>query len=477
MMKNAASTTGSTATRSAAKISLSLGRVKKTGATAAPVKRPHALLEEDNQDDQDTHDPHVTITHFGQNGASTAGSTVEPAAARTIASLPNRNWRDESRRKRQKSGLPGSAQTNGNVPAGKDMVNGELPTYGLTVSESQPFLPAPTLPAQEDDASSSQTMMAPTPALTADDEAIAALKGHRKPIEVVIAPLPVSDNEEDVFRASHAAAPPMSTLDEYAATPVEGFGAAILRGYLREGETLENRAKTKERIVARRPGLLGIGAKESGLGVELGAWGKGAKGGKGIKGPASDAAYMPLVRKNLKTGEILTQEELEEKLVNQKNNVRSLILDGNTEQHIGRKSLEDSNSIASIDRRKEDYHERSRDRRKDDHHERTRDRRKEQDGDRDSGRDSHRYRPGRDERDGEQQCDKREGRVDGAQSHRRRRSRSRESRRQRYQSDEEEDYERRRRGRRRRDREEEHDNAGSSRRKKHDQSRDSGRRR
>ena len=482
-MNNAAPTTGSTATKSAARISLSLGSAKKSGAATAPVKRPRAVLEEDNHDEQDAHDPHVPITHFGQNGASNAGSTVAPAPARTIASLPNRNWRDESRRKRQKSGIPGSAQTNGNVPSGKDVVHGELPIYGLNISESRLSQLAPTSPTQEGDPANPQTATAQAHALSADDEAIAALKGEGKPIEVVIAPLPLPNDEEDAFRSSHASAPPMATLDEYAATPVEGFGAAILRGYLREGETLENRAKTKERIVTRRPGLLGIGAKESGLGVELGAWGKGAKGGKGTKGPASDAAYMPLVRKNMKTGEMLTQEELEDKLANQKKNTTGLMLNGDREQHTARKLLEGGSSLTSSDRRKEDYHERDRDRRKEDDHERTTERRKEGDRnrsrDRDSGRDSHRRRSlhGRHERNEEQRSDERRGQEDDSKSRRRPRSRSRESGRWRNYGDEEVDHERKRKERRHRDRREGKYDAGSSRQKERDQSRDSGRRR
>ena len=62
----------------------------------------------------------------------------------------------------------------------------------------------------------------------------------------------------------------------------------------------------KPRLVEQRPALLGIGASKVPEGLEeLGAWGKGAK-----KTNKIDRSYAPVVLKNTKTGEVLTEEEL-----------------------------------------------------------------------------------------------------------------------------------------------------------------------
>lgn len=77
-----------------------------------------------------------------------------------------------------------------------------------------------------------------------------------------------------------------------------------------QGATTTN---AKPRVVERRPALLGIGAKEvpNGIGdTEFGAWGKGAKG-KGKR--KTDLAYNTVILKNSRTGEMLTEEELEAK--------------------------------------------------------------------------------------------------------------------------------------------------------------------
>ncbi|KAL2366775.1 hypothetical protein RJZ56_000360 [Blastomyces dermatitidis] len=129
-------------------------------------------------------------------------------------------------------------------------------------------------------------------------------------------------DETKSFRADVASRPEPASLAAYSAIPVEEFGAALLRGMgWKDGEPIgrgkygnTNARATKPRITERRPGYLGIGAKElpgndksgSGSEVELGAWGKSAmmkakKPGEGL--------YTPVLMRNKKTGEMITQEE------------------------------------------------------------------------------------------------------------------------------------------------------------------------
>lgn len=128
-------------------------------------------------------------------------------------------------------------------------------------------------------------------------------------------------SEEEAFQRDYRSAPDMATLEQYAAVPVEEFGAALLRGMgWKDGEAIGKRRGQKEvqaRIPERRPALLGIGAKsEAAAGIELGAWGKGEKGFKGRR--KEKAGYTPVVLRNKKTGEQLTEEELRNKMEEQK---------------------------------------------------------------------------------------------------------------------------------------------------------------
>ncbi|OJD18729.1 hypothetical protein AJ78_01266 [Emergomyces pasteurianus Ep9510] len=135
-------------------------------------------------------------------------------------------------------------------------------------------------------------------------------------------------DETKSFRADVASRPDPASLADYSAIPVEEFGAALLRGMgWKDGEPIGRgkygnsnaNSKTtatglKARVPERRSGYLGIGAKElpgkdkggSGSEVELGAWGKSAM--RKAKKPG-EGLYTPVLMRNKKTGEMVTQEE------------------------------------------------------------------------------------------------------------------------------------------------------------------------
>ncbi|TKA72785.1 hypothetical protein B0A49_03539 [Cryomyces minteri] len=190
----------------------------------------------------------------------------------------------------------------------KEKTNGQTPsaiTFGLNVMQKRPEEASP-----EDETSAASHSSATT---TDDQRAFAALTGEKThSIRVVSA-----SNEDEAFRRDYGSAPDMATLAEYEAMPIEEFGAALLRGMgWKDGDPIGKRKgqqAAKPRLLERRPALLGIGAKEeAAVGVELGAWGKGAKGGR------RDQPYTPVILKNAKTGEQLTEEELKVKLEQQK---------------------------------------------------------------------------------------------------------------------------------------------------------------
>ncbi len=246
----------------------------------------------------------------------------------------NRDWRDEARQKKGKNILPAEVQAARSGAAvnsagtERDEVSKE---GGLTFVKRE-------VRDGEDDVKmeegrtigDAQTEVKPR---SADEEAMAALlgDGDRKPTLV----LPAIDtnegthdlqtgrdsfpeNEDDTFRNDVASRPDMASLDAYAAVPVEEFGAALLRGMgWKEGDTVGRRKEqiSKPKPIERRPAFLGIGAKEApgGVGDELGAWGKVAKGKRKV-----DKTYNPVLLRNSVTGEMLTEEELAEKKEKQK---------------------------------------------------------------------------------------------------------------------------------------------------------------
>ena len=296
------------------------------------------------------------------------------------------NWREQIlQRKRMRSGLPkyGAGQ-NGVVEEGKDRKKG-LEGYGLIhsvqkgnnkeneVGDEQPAITKPTDPKP-----STTTTPPPHAEGTADSEALSALLGtHPSSTSQLIIhpsspstkppnnpPLPTNEEDEDshpqpldedaFFRADVSSRPDPASLADYVATPVDVFGAALLRGMKRkEGEghrsksggeqkrsTNEVNGKTKtdtNKPPERRPALLGLGAKAQPEGLaaeEVGAWGKNASGNpvggtgrgggrlggatRGKRGGGSSSAaamgYTPVVRRHKITGEILTEEELRAKV-------------------------------------------------------------------------------------------------------------------------------------------------------------------
>lgn len=305
--------------------------------TSSPgTKRPYSSLLDEDASSTHQADAVTTISTFGADTNSKKKEDVEPE--RVIQGLANKDWREEAKRKRQKSSIPGQGQGQ-NVGGNTDVVNREAPAFGLTI--------APRASTQEGGDGSNLAQVDETSAAakapqSADEEALAALLGaNDNKNQTTIRPAsPGPVDEDEAFANDFRNAPRMATLDEYTATPVEGFGAAILRGYLKPGETLESRTglgqnnkkpepgakgaidgkaakgplerrRDENGAPVRRAGLLGLGAKnDAGAGVELGAWGKNARGKGAGSGARTEIAYMPVAMRNKKTGEVVSEEEL-----------------------------------------------------------------------------------------------------------------------------------------------------------------------
>ena len=395
--------------------------------TSSPgTKRPYSSLLDEDASSTHQADAVTTISTFGADTSSKRKEDVEPE--RVIQGLANKDWREEAKRKRQKSSIPGQGQGQNGSGGNTDVVNQEAPAYGLTI--------APRASVQEGGDGTNLAQVDETNAATkapqsADEEALAALLGAQdNKNQTTIRPAsPGPVDEDEAFANDFRGAPRMATLDEYTATPVEGFGAAILRGYLKPGETLESRTglgannkkpepgarraidgkaakgplerrRDENGAPVRRAGLLGLGAKnDAGAGIELGAWGKNARGKGAGSGARTEIAYMPVAMRNKKTGEVVSEEELK-KLMEEQKFVEAAGELGRVsgERDSGRRRLLE-NGASERDserdsRRDNDDEERRRSRRKE-HERRRRDDSRDYDSNRGSRRDKSRERDSR----------------------------------------------------------------------------------
>ncbi len=355
---------------------LSIAPKKSTPLQSPKSKRPHSSLQ-DSDDEEAGHAQPQEVSHFDltAGGAIGANDTKEAKGPLVIQGQKNRDFRDEGRRKRQKNGLPAEAQAaRANGVITREPTNGSSGTtaFGLTVIEKSTGEHGQ---AAIDEGANGvlQVAVAPPKPKTDDELALEALLGNKPESNLVLPAV----SEEEAFQRDYKNAPDMATLEQYAAVPVEEFGAALLRGMgWKDGEAVGKRRgqqPVQARVPERRPALLGIGAKsEAAAGIELGAWGKGDKGRKW-----KDKTYTPVVLRNKKTGEQLTEEELKAKLEEQKLVVAEREREGRVrsrsrepERRVEAKPLrrirhdEEGDSRRDKDRRKKDR-DRSRDRDRD----------------------------------------------------------------------------------------------------------------
>lgn len=312
--------------------SISLGPAKpkppprKSAPTFAP-KRSAAHLDSD--DDEHHDDEHAAKVQLVTGFDTTRGGALDlddaPKETRGPLVIPkqsNRNWREEAERRRggytkKPIYLPPEAlaKQNGAVQP-EDLVELDAveQKFGLQVFERAP-----------EDAVAAEASPATAPVVPQTEEELALaslLRGDAPaPSTLVLAPVPAAAgndwrsaraaivNEDAAFKTDVASRPEMASLEDYAAVPVEEFGAALLRGMgWKEGDEVGKRrgAASKPRVVEKRPAFLGIGAKAKEEVPELGTWGKGDKRRRGRR---PDTTYVPVIMVDKKTGRVVDPAE------------------------------------------------------------------------------------------------------------------------------------------------------------------------
>ena len=389
---------------------MSLGSLKaKPGLKAVAAKKdtkPKKVLLGDDEPDDANKQQEISGFDAAEGGAIGIDGPKEKKGPLVIPSLPNRNWRDEARKK-QLERAPHTQQQNGDVIM--DEPEKEV-VYGLTV---------PTKPSgspENGDLESAEPMEIDpqenlTEAQQLEKQALESLLNGKSTDASRIVP---AITDEEALRNDLNDAPDEPSLDAYEATPIEGFGLAMLRGMGwkdSDGETRKNGAKAPKEV-KRRPALLGIGAKEDAAkDVELGEFNSKARGKKGKRKDAPQG-YTPVTLRNKKTGEVITEEELKAKLENQ-----DLVQDKKPARESRRRDEGDDDEKS--ERRRDRRDDRERDRRRNDDYDseqrRNRDRKDDRrrdkyDDDSDRRREKRRDRGREDDYDSERRREKRRDR-------------------------------------------------------------------
>lgn len=273
-------------------------------ASAPPAKKPRLALGDDEPEDS-TKSVEISGWDTTTGGAIDLNEKKkEDEGPRVIPALPNRNWRQEAARKNQKES---STKAEDNT----EQYQESNIQYGLTIVKKAP---------EEGSENAENGDVEMKDAGPVDDGLTEEQRLEKRALDALLSGKPTdpgaiipAQTEEEAFDEDYANAPEEPTLDTYEATPIDGFGAALLRGMgWKDGEEIgrnKGNPSTKPREIKRRPALLGIGAKEeAAVGIEFGEWG----GGKGKK--KSEQAYNPVMLKNKVTGELVTEEELKKKL-------------------------------------------------------------------------------------------------------------------------------------------------------------------
>lgn len=309
-------------------ISLSKGKTQPAAAKSLNSrKRPHSSLAEDDSEIEDISSKAQPVSAFDHSagGAISVNGHEKGKGPLVIPGQKNRDWREESYRRKGKSLLPPEVQAVRSGGGREDVTlekHEAPPSFGLIVAKAadkntngDSFM--------ADVGGAGNTALHSEEAPNEDDEAIHALLSNGAKNSTLILPIASDDsgrrdvwtqreNEDDAFRSDLASRPDPASLADYAAVPVDEFGPAMMRGMgwkgpQAAGDQFEKAVRPKELV--RRPALLGIGAKETPDGVEeLGAWGKAAKGKRKVQ-----KSYNPVLLKNSVTGETITEEELEKR--------------------------------------------------------------------------------------------------------------------------------------------------------------------
>ncbi|SPO24326.1 related to Pre-mRNA-splicing factor SPP2 [Ustilago trichophora] len=264
--------------------------------SSKPSTRPRAFGDSDDDEDNAHHPSsssrHQEIVSFGRDGAQERKAALAPAPPRVIPVASNLDWRQDrkqrlgmasnlrslgpmvSMRRADSSATAGSnpSSTAANGVSDADVINTEAQKKGLELRKSKPRNDGTAEGSLKDDAQA-EGSAGPAAPITATEEAgtdqealKALLAGEGAGSTHTGQPLIIHyESEAEVLQHDIDTRPDAPTLDDYAATPIEQFGMALLRGMgWKEGMGAGKSGKGPQQAAEpkKRAALLGLGAKE-----------------------------------------------------------------------------------------------------------------------------------------------------------------------------------------------------------------------
>src|SRR5690242_13833293 len=243
---------------------MSLGGLKaKPGLKAVAAKRdtkPKKALLGDDEPEDTNKAQEIAGFDAAEGGAIDINGPKEKKGPLVIPTLPNRSWRDEARKKQLERAPHTQQQQQQNGDVVMDEPEAEV-VYGLTVptKPSAAATAEPAAAAEAMDVDPSDTL---TDAQRLDKQALESLLTGKATDTQRVVPA-ISD--EEALRNDLLDAPDEPDVAAYEATPIEGFGLAMLRGMGwkdSDGEARKGGPAKAPAEVKRRPALLGIGRSE-----------------------------------------------------------------------------------------------------------------------------------------------------------------------------------------------------------------------
>jgi G-patch domain len=327
---------------------------------AAPTKEPAFTVDAD--EDDETAPTHEFVLGFAADGGAILSTPVQRKEEKVIENQGNADWRTRGRpvtaasqqqQQQQQdeaaAGVAGTVETDeASKKAGLQFAESSISTTTAPTSNGQL--------SQHQNGHHTSPASPPESSLTQDTQSTdqvalsALLNGDNARSSSSTTIIPQSQSQPQTygsaatkgdetldFRADVASRPDAATLADYAAMPVEEFGMALLRGMGKKrranGEVIvirnpnepEDEKEKKKKVGKERDpnaGFLGIGAKAvkivngggNGSGEDgLGAWGKAEMRKSGKGGKAGEGLYTPVMLRDRRTGELITERELEER--------------------------------------------------------------------------------------------------------------------------------------------------------------------
>ncbi|PGH15860.1 hypothetical protein AJ80_05391 [Polytolypa hystricis UAMH7299] len=300
--------------------------------------------DEDEQQQQPAAEEVTGWDHTAGGAISAHRKKKDEKQPLVIKVASNNNWRDKPWQRKRKNLIPAEVQAQRAAQQANQAAQGAEPevegpstqfglSYAAMMGEGEVEAGAEGDHEVTMKDADSDEVVEPKAPLSQDEIALRALMDESKGedgsgtrrsnlvIESQRQPSPDDEyeiyDETSAFRVDVTSRPEPASLADYASVPVEEFGAALLRGMgWKDGDPIgkgkySGAGSLKARVPERRPGYLGIGAKDiSGKAgsseLELGAWGKATmrkakKEGEGL--------YTPVLMRSKKTGEMITEDE------------------------------------------------------------------------------------------------------------------------------------------------------------------------